>query len=102
MSNIIITSTAKTFKVESGVNFLDAIGATFAVKKRSDITAVYINKTSDLVCVQINGLKDFLIAPTTLYNDSGEALNILVDSINGINLVTLQDIFDNFSILMEV
>lgn len=102
MANIVITSTAKTFKVQSGLIYANAIGTPLVVKKRSDITGVYYSKTNDFICVEINGIKDFLVAPASILNANGSPINVIVDSINGIPLISLQAIFDNFVVLMEV
>jgi hypothetical protein len=102
MANIIITTTAKTFKIESGATYLNAIGSPLVRKKRNEITGVYFSKDSTYICIEIEGIKDFLVAPTTIINANGMPINVIVDSIDGVALVTLQDIFDNFSIIMEV
>jgi hypothetical protein len=104
MANITITSTAHSFTVNAGnASYKKAIGTTEVTIRRDAIKKVYYSFEDTYVCVEIDGIKDFLVAPTTLFktvNGELQPLNVVVDSIDGVALTTLEIIKAEFSKLM--
>jgi hypothetical protein len=105
MANITITSTVNSFTVVAGnINYKKVIGTNEVTIRRDAIKKVYYSFEDNYVCVEIDGVKDFLVAPTTLFktvNGELQPLNVIVDSIDGVALTTLEIIKSEFSKLMQ-